>query len=394
MPVIDGTISRKADVPAAPLTRPLGVYCHVPFCASTCDFCAFYQEKPRRGDLDRYLDAMDREFERLPRNRLVDTVFWGGGTPGLLAAKDLERLGQALLENLPAAPLEWTVEMAPSTVKVDKLKVLRDLGVTRISMGVQSFHGELLESLGRLHSPKQVHLAWERIQAAGFAQTNLDLMFAIPGQTLEQWESDLRHAADLGPTHLSTYCLTFEEDTALYVKLSQGKVQIDEEKELRFYELGWDLLAELGYFQYEISNFARPGGECIHNKNTWRMHEWIGCGPSAASQYAGERYRRPANLHEWGEAMVSGSPPKHERVELDDELLLTDSLVFGLRMNCGISLVELQSRFPEAPGLLRRLALLGRLAREGLVEIKVDSYRLTHRGRLLCDAIGSELLSV
>jgi len=375
-------------------TEPLGIYCHVPFCASTCDFCAFYQEKPRRGDLDRYLAAMDLEFAQIPPGRAVDTVFWGGGTPGLLAAKDLDRLGRSLLARLPEPPLEWTVEMAPSTVKTDKLEVLRALGVTRISMGAQSFDPGLLGSLGRLHNPKQIRTAWERVRAAGFPQTNLDLMFAIPGQTVGQWESDIREAARLAPTHLSTYCLSFEEDTALYVKLSQGKVSIDEDKELRFYERGWELLAELGYAQYEISNFAKPGSECIHNMNTWRMREWIGCGPSAASQYGGERYQRPANLDEWCAGMESGNFPKAERVELDDDLLLTDAVIFGLRMNCGVDLDALEARFAGAACRKTLEAALRRFESEGLVESDGAHYRLTHRGRLLCDAVGSALIEM
>jgi oxygen-independent coproporphyrinogen III oxidase len=375
-----------------PTNTSLGLYCHVPFCASTCDFCAFYQEKPKRGDLDRYLDAMEREFERLPQDRIVDTVFWGGGTPGLLAAKDLERLGRSLLDRLGRAPKEWSIEMAPSTVKADKLAVLKDLGVTRISMGVQSFDADLLESLGRLHRPNQIYTAWERIQAAGFPQTNLDLMFAIPNQSLEQWEAAIREAARLGPTHLSTYCLTFEEDTALYVKLSEGKIKIDEERELRFYERGWELLEELGYRQYEISNFSKQGAECIHNVNTWRMTEWIGCGPSAASQYQNERYQRPANLADWASAMEAGSPPKTEQVPLDDSILFADSIVFGLRMNAGIDLDEIAQHFPAAAVLDKVQPLLDRLSEEGLLLQEGSHIRLTHQGRLVCDAIGSAVL--
>ena len=375
-------------------SQAIGLYCHVPFCASTCDFCAFYQEKPRRVDLDRYLIAMDLEFDQLPRNRVVDTVFWGGGTPGLLCAKDLERLGRSLLKNLSKPPEEWTIEMAPSTVKSDKLEVLRELGVTRISMGVQSFDSKLLESLGRLHSPKQVYTAWERIEAAGFPRTNLDLMFAIPGQSIAQWEADIREAARLCPSHLSTYCLTFEEDTALYVKLSQGKVSIDEGKELRFYERGWDLLAELGYTQYEISNFAKLGAECIHNVNTWQMHEWIGCGPSAASQYNGERYQRPPNLEEWCLGMESTVTPKIDRASLDDDLLLADAVIFGLRMNRGVDLQSLSLRFAKATKLMDLEAKLKVFEQEGLLELKDSRHKLTHRGRLLCDSVGSALLHV
>lgn len=375
-----------------PAPSSLGIYCHVPFCASTCDFCAFYQEKPRRGDLNRYLNAMDSEFALFPKGRSVDTVFWGGGTPGLLSAKDLERLGQSMLNRLGSVPKEWTIEMAPSTVKADKLEVLRDLGVTRISMGVQSFDPKLLESLGRLHRPNQIYTAWERIQQAGFAQTNLDLMFAIPNQSMEQWQAAIREAARLGPTHLSTYCLTFEEDTALYVKLSAGKVTVDEERELQFYQRGWELLAELGYAQYEISNFAKSGAECIHNVNTWRMTEWLGCGPSAASQYGGERYQRPSNLDEWATSIESGQPPKTERVELDDSILFADSIVFGLRMNAGIDLDEVGQRFPSADVLLKVEPLFAQFVREGLMLRDEQRIRLTHQGRLVCDAIGSAVL--
>ena len=370
----------------------LGLYCHVPFCATTCDFCAFYQRKPRRRDLDIYLKAMDLEFANIPSNRAIDTVFWGGGTPGLLSAKDLDRLGTSMLARLPSPPKEWTVEMAPSTVKSDKLEVLRGLGVSRISMGVQSFNPKLLDSLGRLHNPKQVYNAWERVQAAGFDQTNLDLMFSIPGQSIDQWEADIREAVRLSPTHISTYCLTFEEDTALYVKLSQGIVTIDEEKELCFYERGWSLLDELGYKQYEISNFAYPGGECAHNINTWRMHEWIGCGPSAASQYCGERYQRPANLEKWSVALEGLDFPKTERVELSDDILFTDAIVFGLRMNCGVDLDSLHSRFAQATCRENLEALLVKFSAEGLVDLIGSKARLTHRGRLLCDAVGSMLI--
>ena len=374
----------------------LGLYCHVPFCVSTCDFCAFYQKKPQRGDIDIYHKAMDLEFAQIPSNRAFDTVFWGGGTPGLLSAKDLDRLGTSMLARLHSPPKEWTVEMAPFTVKADKLKVLRGLGVSRISMGVQSFNPKLLDSLGRLHNPKQIYNAWERVQAAGFDQTNLDLMFAIPGQNIDQWEADIHEAVRLSPTHISTYCLTFEEDTALYVKLSQGEVSVDEDKELRFYERGWKMLDELGYKQYEISNFSRAdtgaSGECTHNINTWQMHEWIGCGPSAASQYCGERYQRPANLEEWSVALKGLDFPKTEYMELSDDILLMDAIVFGLRMNCGVDLDSLYTRFPQATCRGDIEASLMNFSSEGLVDLIGSKVRLTHRGRLLCDAVGSALI--
>lgn len=370
----------------------LGLYCHVPFCASTCDFCAFYQEKPRRSDLDRYLEGMELEFEKLPKDRDIDTVFWGGGTPGLLMAKDLERLGKSMLEHFRKAPIEWTVEMAPSTVKADKLSVLRDLGVTRISMGVQSFDADLLKSLGRLHNPKQIYSAWNQIREAGFEQTNLDLMFALPGQKVGQWEDALCEAASLEPSHLSTYCLTFEEDTALYLKLARGDLKIDEERELSFYERGWELLSELGYSQYEISNFSKQGSECLHNINTWRMSEWLGCGPSAASQYNGERYKNSSDLNKWIDGVQSDQPRKEELVKLSAEILIVDALIFGLRMNSGINLdeIELQAKLPKQANRLE--VLFERLGEENLLVRKDANIFLSHEGRLVCDAIGTAIL--
>ena len=382
----------QTDLNSNKITPKLGLYVHVPFCASTCDFCAFYQEKPRRGDLDRYLAAMEFEFKTLPQDRSMDTVFWGGGTPGLLAAKDLERLGRAQLDHLTAPPNEWTVEMAPSTIKADKLRVLRDLGVTRISMGVQSFNAKLLECLGRLHRPRQIYQAWERVLDAGFEHNNLDLMFAVPNQSLAQWEADLREAARLGPDHISTYCLTFEEDTALYLKLAQGKVQIDDDRDAEFYDRGWTLLAELGYAQYEISNFAKPGGACQHNLNTWRMHEWLGCGPSAASQYAGKRYQRPANLDQWLAGMESGAPPEEEIVELNDRLLISDAVLFGLRMNEGVNLAEVACRFKDTVELARLDLIFNQLEKNALLKRCGEVVCLTRRGRLLADAVACELI--
>src|SRR4051812_5446923 len=268
---------------------PLGVYVHVPFCASTCDFCAFYQTVPSGDAVADFLSGIAREATLVEWPRPVSTVFWGGGTPGLLAPRDLARLAEIVRERCGGAPREWTVELAPASVTPERLAVLRDAGVTRVSMGVQSFQPALLDALGRAHTREQIDRAYERVRAAGFPSVNLDLMFALPGQTAEEWAADVREAVALAPDHLSTYCLTFEEDTALWVKLSQGRVKLDLEHEARLYEATWAQLAEAGYAQYEVSNFARPDHRCRHNLNTWRMHEWIGLGPSAASQHAGSR---------------------------------------------------------------------------------------------------------
>jgi oxygen-independent coproporphyrinogen-3 oxidase len=364
----------------------------VPFCAKTCDYCAFYQVSPTVPMLRQYLEGVGREAGMIEWIRPVDTVFWGGGTPGLLSPGDLRKLGETVKAHFGGVPIEWSVEMAPASVTEARLAVLRELGVTRISMGAQSFQPDLLAALGRPHTREQILRAYERIRAAGFANVNIDLMFALPGQDEAAWLADVREAVALAPDHISTYCLTFEEDTALWVKLSEGKVKLDPEREAQLYEKTWEELGTAGYAQYEISNFAKPGHACLHNLNTWRMHEWIGLGPSAASQYAGRRGTNISDLAAWDEKLNRGERATEDRTALTPALLLEDSLVFGLRMNEGVDLAALRVSHPHAPWpAVDQLA--GRLAGEGLATLREGRLALTLRGRLIADAIGTEVMT-
>ena len=387
---------------------PLGVYVHVPFCATTCDFCAFYQTVPKGDAVRRYLDAVEAEAALVdwsrsssdaltaPANpsaaRTVATAFWGGGTPGLLRPAEIEQLGRTMLLYCPGGPAEWSVELAPATVTADRLHVLKALGVTRVSMGVQSFNDTLLDALGRQHTPAQIYRAYELLRTEGFASVNLDLMFALPNQTEAQWRADLDQALRLAPDHLSTYCLTFEEDTAMWIKLSQGKVKLDPDKEAAFYLHTWEYLGAAGYAQYEVSNFARPGHQCLHNVNTWSMQEWVGLGPSAASQQAGLRSSNPADLAKWLDDVAAGRRATADRVALTNDLLAADSVIFGLRMNDGVSLPRLRRRFPT-PRWAGLEDLIPRLLFGGLLLATPEGrISLTPRGRLVADAIGGEVL--
>jgi oxygen-independent coproporphyrinogen-3 oxidase len=327
---------------------------------------------------------------RLPRP--VDTVFWGGGTPGLLPAADLRRLGQALLlANEGMVPCEWTVEMAPSTVKPDRLEALLELGVTRFSMGVQTFNAKLLESLGRIHTKRQVESALEAFKKFGIINFNIDLIFAIPGQSLQMWESDLKSALAVNPAHISTYCLTFEEDTALWLRLKRGEVvQKEPEDEAAFFEVAESVLRSGGLRPYEISNYSREGMQCQHNLNTWRMEEWIGVGPSAASQYDGRRWTEPPSIDDWLARVEGRGGQPVEEVILDDSLLLQDSLIFGLRMHAGVDLAEVESRFGSIPASTANFIEM--LVGEGLALRDSQRLRLTRAGRLVADRIGEELL--
>jgi len=374
---------------SAPVQSATALYLHVPFCASSCDFCSFYQEQPKRGEIDRYLAAIERELELHPPGR-VETAFWGGGTPGLLPADDLRRLGHAMTK-AAGRPVEWTVELAPSSVRADKLAALKEIGVTRVSMGVQSFDEATLDALGRRHSPKQIMDAWELIEAAGFASRNLDLMFAIPGQDEKRWTDDLYRAMELRPDHLSTYCLTFEEDTAMFVKLSQGKVKIDRELEAFLYRRTWEMLAEQGYAQYETSNFAQAGHACRHNLITWEMGSWIGYGPSAASQWGHVRWTNPANLDQWAKGVEAGAPVREQAKALSPRDLLCDALIFGLRLNEGVDPFALAERF-ETPLPQDVRGLFADLIEEEVMELAGTRFRLNGEGRLRADAVGVAVL--
>jgi oxygen-independent coproporphyrinogen-3 oxidase len=372
---------------------PLGLYVHVPFCATTCDYCAFYQTEPTAELVRGFLAGVGLEAGLVPWNRRVDTVFWGGGTPGMLSPRALTELGQTVLQHAGGPPAEWSVELAPASVTPQRLAALKDLGVTRISLGVQSFNATLLEALGRRHTRQQAERAYGLVRGAGFRSVNFDLIFAVPGQSLAEWRKDLDAAVRLQPDHISTYCLTFEEDTALFLKLAQGTVRRDVETEAAFYTEAWERLESAEYAQYEISNFARAGHQCLHNLNTWRMAEWVGLGPSAASQFGGRRSSSVADLKRWRAELDQGRRSMEDSVELTPRILAEDSLIFGLRMNEGVDLPSLRARFAGAPWA-RIEALAERLAQEGLALLEGGALRLTLKGRLLADAVGGQILDM
>jgi oxygen-independent coproporphyrinogen III oxidase len=374
---------------------PLGIYFHIPFCASVCEFCAFYHEKPYRKDIDCYLDGMNREISLIGIDQKITTVFWGGGTPGVLSARKLEQLGVILLNFLKNKPVEWTVEMAPSTVKEDKIKVLCDLGVTRISLGVQSFQKELLKQLGRQHNCKQTYKAIDIIRNQGILNLNLDIIISIPGQSKESLLKDLHEAVQISPDHISAYHLSFEENTPLYKRFIREEIRKrTEEEEIILYETTRQTLESNGYAQYEISNYARPGKECLHHLNTWNLYEWIGFGPSACTQYQGLRYANINHLSAWIKGLEKKTPHRIDQVKLTPELLATDCLIFGLRMNKGINLNTLTKRFPEL-NWNSLTELWNNLQEQGFMKKSAHSnLSLTDKGRLVADRIAVQILDL
>jgi oxygen-independent coproporphyrinogen-3 oxidase len=377
---------------------PLGLYVHVPFCAHRCDYCAFYQEIPKKQDIELYLQGIAHSLKSLELTRSINTIYWGGGTPGILTTQDIYFIGK-WIKNLPlyVSPSEWTVELSPITVKNERLSALRDIGINRISIGIQSFSEKTLQRLGRRQNPQYIGPAYDAIRQYGFQNVGLDLIFAVPDQTLEDWEEDLRKAIHLQPEHISTYNLTMEGDSKMNLSKKFGTTHFSIEKERKFYLSTVEILESSGYRQYEISNFCLPGYESRHNLHTWQMAEWIGIGPSASSQYNRRRYTQFPSLGRWAQALKVGKSSFTLEKILDDQILFEDSCLFGLRMKEGIDLCVLHGHYPSiqedyiAPleNFFRRLMEAGYMKHRAPYR-----YYLTLEGMLRCDAIGANLLAL
>lgn len=371
----------------------LGLYVHVPFCAKMCEFCAFYKERADRKKIDIYLDAIEQELATWPKYRQVSTVFFGGGTPSLLIEKDLDRLCRAVKQLVGDQKVEWTIECAPNTLTEGKLQVLLRHGVNRFSLGVQSFSPRVLEAIGRPHTPQQTLDAIELLKA-NVENWNIDLIFAAADSTLDEWKTDLQTAIEHNPKHISTYCLTFESDTAMYVKMMRGKKKRPSaDEEARFYLETWKILREAEYHHYELANFARPGWECRHNLRTWHMHEWRGVGPGAASQLELRRWSNVADLESWAAGLTKGKPHITDEESLTSRQLAIDALVFGLRLVDGISPGDIIRRFGSLDEKILD-ELRQNLTEEGLLRVDDGVWKLTDEGLLVADRIGAEILAI
>jgi oxygen-independent coproporphyrinogen-3 oxidase len=363
---------------------PLGLYVHVPFCATKCDYCAFYKERPSRQNLERYRRALLLEIQSIGDERAFDTVYFGGGTPGILPPIAIDQIAEILHSKMHKTPLEWTVEIAPNTVSVEKLQHWKTVGVNRISMGIQSFNETTLRTLGRQQTRQQIFHAYELVRSLAFTNVGIDLIFSAPDQTSEQLLGDLSLAIALDPEHISTYCLTYEDDTVLKNKLGDSA---EESRDHDFYETACEFLETHGYGQYEISNFCKKGYASLHNRNTWLMGEWIGVGPSASSQYDGLRHTNIASLDRWASGIENNAPEWTDVIKLDKNILAIDEIIFGLRMNEGVDLGGNILRQKISP-------LVDDLEAQGLLRKEKQRIRLSGRGRLLCDAIAKEIFNI
>ena len=374
------------------MSAPRSAYIHIPFCTHRCGYCNFSVVAGRHDLVEPLLDALAVELSWLGSPREVDTLYFGGGTPTFLTPDQLQRLARTVLNWHPLAPgYEWTIEANPADLDPRRIDTLAQLGVNRLSLGGQSFHDQKLQQLERDHRAAQIGQAARRARQAGM-QVSLDLIFAVPGETLKQWESDLAQAITLQPQHISTYGLTFERGAAFWGRLRRGEMfETPEQLQREMYLLAIDRLKAAGFEHYEISNFAHPGFRSRHNEAYWLADGYYAVGPGAARYVDGWRETNHRSTNTYLKRIRRGDSPVAQREKLDTRQRAHERLIFGLRRMEGVqrqafaaqSGMELDA---VAGSAIARMVELGMLADDG------DRVRLTREGLLVSDAIWPELL--
>jgi oxygen-independent coproporphyrinogen-3 oxidase len=374
-----------------PWRTPRAAYVHIPFCAHHCGYCDFAVAVGRDEQMAAYLTALEREFATLGTPYPVDTLFFGGGTPTHLKPDLLHALLTATQRWLPVRPGgEWSVEANPRGLTVEKLDLLAEAGVTRLSLGAQSFHAHLLHTLERDHAPAEVAPVIEHIRPR-LASWSLDLIFGVPGQTLEQWQSDLATALALTPDHISTYGLTFEKGTPLWKQREAGHVtEVPEATERAMYLHSMTTLDAAGIVQYEISNFARAGHHCRHNAKYWANEAYLGFGVGAARYVNGVRELNTRDLTTYLQRLHAGKSPVFQSECLEPFARACETLAVQLRRVQGVEFARFaQQTEHDFPTLVGEACPA--LAELGLVSITAEHVALTREGRCVADAVIAKL---
>ena len=373
-----------------------GIYIHIPFCKRRCIYCDFFSKTQSEKKAE-YVHALVRELEMRKdylENEEIETIYLGGGTPSQLSQEELEEIFTYIYKVYKVTlDAEITLEANPDDLTPEYVSMLRKLPINRISMGIQTFQEETLKLLHRRHTAQQAIEAFKRCREAGFKNISIDLMYGLPGETLETWKQDLQQAIDLHPEHISAYHLIYEEDTALWKLREEHQVEeADEDLSLTLFCTLIDELTRAGYQHYEISNFCLPGLHSRHNSSYWTGKKYLGCGPSAHSFNGVSRQWNVASLSAYIDG-IRQRKPDFEVEELDLYTRYNDFVLTSIRTCWGMSLSHLRSMYGEE---LYRYCL--RMAKphleQGVLEISEDILKLTRKGIFISDGIMSDLMWV
>jgi len=387
------TLSKYEQIESVASDPVRHIYVHIPFCARICPYCAFYKELLDRSQTERFCQALLRELQQHQGTGISkslrrsgdgrsclqpSTIYFGGGTPTALTTGQLECLLGGFRDQLDLSQLvEWTMEANPGSVSARKAALLQRRGINRISLGIQSWDDDLLKLLGREHDARQGEESFAIFRDAGFSNINLDLMFGLPGQTIQQWQSTLKRTVALVPEHISTYCLTYEEDTEFFLRHARGEFRQDSDADAKFLEVTMSVLQDAGYQHYEISNYARPGFRSAHNRAYWSGADYLGIGPSAFSTLGLKRWQNIPDFRRYSEAISSGESAIGSVENLTPEMKRAEKIALALRTDHGAP-AQLLNSFPDETREFVRLGLLQRVN---------GNFILTRSGKLLADSV-------
>ncbi len=377
--------------------KPLSLYIHVPFCKAKCTYCDFYSIVGRENAIPAYLNSILKEIEQKTHELdlsgyYLDTIFFGGGTPNLLDPQHLDRILKKLQSLAPSGEhMEIGMEINPGEASLANLKAYKNLGINRISIGMQSFQPHLLTFMSRIHTAEKSFSTYDDVRSAGFENVSGDLIFAVPGQTREEWVGDLERLVSMQPEHISTYSLTVEAGTALHRWVEAGHVKMLEETvDTGMYNWGRDFLEKSGYPNYEVSNHAKPGFECRHNLNYWTGVEYLGFGPAAHSYFGGRRSWNIRNLDAYLSDIMKSGNGEADSERISQSMARNEMILTRLRLTQGLNLTEFASLFHEDL-LQTKSDMLKKWS--GRLDISKGQLKITRKGWALTDEISSDLMS-
>ena len=375
----------------------IGIYVHVPFCAQKCNYCDFnsykIEEKNQKKD---YLISIKKEMELYKeefKNKEFTSVFLGGGTPSILTPEELTILMENIYSNFNIKrDAEITMECNPGTLTLNKLKVMKKSGVNRLSIGLQAVQNHHLKYIGRIHTFEEFEKNYHDAKQMGFDNINIDLMYALPNQSREDWMESLEKVVKLNPTHISAYSLILEENTELFKMYERDEFNLlDENTDIEMYEYTIDYLKSHGYNQYEISNYAKDNFECKHNVLYWKCEEYVGIGASASGYFNGIRYNNICELDNYEKMILEGEKPIEweEKLSIKDEI--EESIFLGLRMNEGIQISDFKEKYnfdfeKEYKNEIEKLSKME------LIEIDNNLMKLTQKGREISNSVFVEFI--
>ncbi len=366
----------------------LGLYIHIPFCVQKCKYCDFNSYKMVENKKNRFLSDLKKEMALYKNKDIkINSIFFGGGTPSILNNKDMQFIMDEIKQNFCIDEnAEISMECNPGTLNEDKLKFMKDIGINRLSIGLQAVQENLLGYIGRIHNYTQFEKNYLEARKAGFENINIDLMYNLPHQTFEDWKETLHKIVDLNPEHISAYSLILEEGTKLYDMYMDKEFDLgDEDEDIKMYEYAIDYLKSHGYNQYEISNYAKMGYECKHNILYWKCKNYIGLGPGASGYINNVRYNNVKSLEDYHNKLCKNEKPIDFYEELEDKDKIEEKIIMGLRMNEGIifkDFEEFEIDFKE-----KYKEQLDKHLKLELIEMTQDGFKFTQKGREISNNI-------